>query len=358
MSLILEGPDGSGKSTLAHMLVEKYGYRSVHHGLYPDDSSGVLFLRYAMALLEADVTPTVIDRCFYSEMIYGQVMRNHDRLGAYGCALLARLANARNINQITCLPPWGVVQENWAEKRREKYDPAKGKGDYVDAEERIHSIYNLYAEISSLFYDYTRDSPEQLVGLLGFRRRSFPSWMIGTPGARFLIVGEQVNLKRNFHALPFFDLGRSSRYLTEALWSAGYREPEMAFINAISPKGMTYDLQAAASRCGRFVTAVAFGEIAAKACKHFNVPFVKVPHPAYWRRFEEPRTNDYIQMLKEIYENPSGKLLPSLVSTSTKSNGAGRSRRPSWPARPGDHRNPAGRRKVTPKRNRSSKPKS
>lgn len=75
MIIIIEGPDGSGKTTLAEKLSKQTGYPVVHRSQPKSEEEKLQMLRgYVDAI---DVGKNVIfDRCWYSEMAYGPVMRD------------------------------------------------------------------------------------------------------------------------------------------------------------------------------------------------------------------------------------------------------------------------------------------
>lgn len=162
-SLIIEGPDGAGKTRLSTDLLNYYlrlGYK--HLGQRFDLDATNFFLWHTEEILAAAKEPTLLDRSFHSERVYGKVMRNgNDRLGDLCFSNLSQLQNLCDIPVIYCLPPWEVVRENWLEKRKEKWNPETRKGDYVDAEEKARSIHAEYTKLSlqdvgrHFVYDYT-----------------------------------------------------------------------------------------------------------------------------------------------------------------------------------------------------------
>lgn len=166
-SIIIEGPDGAGKTRLAKELLTYLGSISAglgykHLGQRFDLDAINFFLWHSEEILAAAKEPTLLDRSFHSERVYGKVMRNgEDRLGDLGFSNLSQLAHSCSIPVIYCLPPWEVVRENWLEKRKEKWNPETRQGDYVDAEEKARSIYFEYTKLSHrdtgrhFVYDYT-----------------------------------------------------------------------------------------------------------------------------------------------------------------------------------------------------------
>lgn len=319
-TIILEGPDGAGKSTLAEHLLRGLclGWTREHHGLYPKDTGEQLLHRYTTSILKGRV---LLDRCFMSEFAYGTVMRGQDRLGPQGHRLLSRLCASRGVTEVICLPSFDEVRKNWLEKRKEKFDPVKGTGDYIDAESKLHRVYHLY-EMMTANQDRVVQINYQVLPLKeqGFHivtkmylQKTLPGYCLGSPMARYLIVGEQANRKRSDFDLPFYQLTGTSLYLNECLRDARAKEFDLAFVNAVKWSGVVTDkhrhrrrhegennLKAVVDRLPRFATAIALGEVAARVCQNQGIPYVKLPHPSYWKRFHFNKTKKYIKMLKEV----------------------------------------------------------
>ena len=75
MIFILEGPDGSGKSTLAKKLSEQTGYSVVHMSApKTEEEKASMFDMYKQAIAES--YNVIFDRSWYSEIVYGPVMRD------------------------------------------------------------------------------------------------------------------------------------------------------------------------------------------------------------------------------------------------------------------------------------------
>lgn len=305
--IILEGPDGSGKSTLAKLLVEQYHYGYIHNGLYANEDSEQLLNIYTNQILGAlDMAKDiVIDRSFLSEHVYGPVMRACDRL-EMGRTLLTRLTRARDVTEVICLPSWVTVRENWTEKRKDRWDPITGKGDYVDGVMKLRSIYDryqaqLYAGSHYKKYDYVEDSiavTSALSWILPRRYDVLPDGVIGSPDASVLIVGERVNPnKARLWELPFYDIYASSGFLHGTLRQLDIPEQEFAFTNAMTSLGAR-DLNEVTKHLPRFYTAIALGNVAAQVCAEQGIRHFKVPHPAYYLRFMGKGTK-YNQLIKE-----------------------------------------------------------
>ena len=75
MLIILTGPDGSGKSTLAKRLSAQTGYPIQHRHKPKDQAEKDAMMEMYINLIEtgADV---ILDRAWYCEMVYGDIMRD------------------------------------------------------------------------------------------------------------------------------------------------------------------------------------------------------------------------------------------------------------------------------------------
>ncbi len=75
MLIILTGPDGSGKSTLANKLAEQTGFEIEHRTKPKDDAEKLAMMEmYREAIIsKRDV---ILDRAWYCEMVYGDIMRD------------------------------------------------------------------------------------------------------------------------------------------------------------------------------------------------------------------------------------------------------------------------------------------
>lgn len=75
MIIILEGPDGAGKTTLANRLARQNNY-SVIHRKQPKSTKEKqnMMSEYLESIKNSN--NVIFDRCWYSEMVYGPVMRD------------------------------------------------------------------------------------------------------------------------------------------------------------------------------------------------------------------------------------------------------------------------------------------
>jgi hypothetical protein len=321
-TIILEGPDGSGKSTLAKKIGDEFKaqgctVKHTHHGLYMKETGSDLLWIYTKSILDESADVHIIDRCYLSEPVYGSVMRGVDRLGPHGCTLLHRLCQARGVVEAVCLPPWPTVLTNWSEKRKSKWDPTKGTGDYVDAREKAYAIFKSYQEIlkcpDQVPFNYLQH--HSIGYLVGSEPKPFyQRGVIGPTRAEFLIVGEQVNLNKENSKfdLPFYELNSSSLFLNRMLEIAGVDDDGVAFTNALTLSGTCTDehrhrrkhsgerdLRSIVGCMPEFIRCVALGKTAARVCQSQGLPFVELRHPSYVKRFFLAQHEAYAQQLKE-----------------------------------------------------------
>lgn len=75
MIIIIEGPDGSGKSTLAKRLSDQTGMPIKHRSKPKSEKEKIeMFNSYIEDIKSGK--DLIMDRCWYSEMVYGEVMRD------------------------------------------------------------------------------------------------------------------------------------------------------------------------------------------------------------------------------------------------------------------------------------------
>jgi len=75
MIIMLEGPDGSGKTTLAKRLSKQTGYKVIRSVRPETDEEKTQMMNQYMRTIRTRKN-IIFDRCWYSEMVYGLVMRD------------------------------------------------------------------------------------------------------------------------------------------------------------------------------------------------------------------------------------------------------------------------------------------
>lgn len=75
MIIIIEGPDGSGKTTLAEKLSKQTKYPIIHRSQPKTEEEKKLMMGEYLQTIRSGKN-MIFDRCWYSEMAYGPVMRD------------------------------------------------------------------------------------------------------------------------------------------------------------------------------------------------------------------------------------------------------------------------------------------
>lgn len=211
--VILEGPEGSGKSTLAKKFTERYGFAVQSCGAPPADCPSVRD-HYAKLLLDA-TRPTVFDRHFLSQLVYGPLLRGSSGLSDLDVTLLTRLITALGTTIIYCDPGWDACDEH-ASRRDDR--PWR-----EDAYQEWARFADAWPGIPSRWYNWQSDTALPSPRL---RETCCPPEVIGSPHATVLIMGDRSDSPTG---LPFF----SPRFapLHACLDDTGPEAMDIAFIN-------------------------------------------------------------------------------------------------------------------------------
>jgi hypothetical protein len=312
--IICEGPDGAGKTTLANEFV-KLGFEYVHNGA-PQPGED-LFETYTKQILRFGLQDVVFDRLHLGEIIYGTIVRGKSLLTIEQIRLLNRLIYSRGATTFFCLPKFDTVFANWS---------ARHGQEYVRLPMHMRQIYDMYR---SLLQEY-QGLNHQVIdyeNYLGPNEWQTPrdtpflnEGVIGNPKARYLFVGEKAG---GPHDLAFYSDQRSSHFLNECLWEAGYSESELAFTNAYTMNGqprrlavLTGALQNREYKFGNLAgpirqayrtfdgpqTVITLGELAHRRCEIEELEHFQAPHPQYIKRFKSRQRWRYVELLKSFRE--------------------------------------------------------
>jgi hypothetical protein len=190
--IIVEGPDGSGKTTLVNQLcrdlqLKKSGFSSLSKGtrdrVLPDDPRTRVY--NAMAHAVGGQAVEIHDRLFWSEEIYGMMLRGGSKFSRIEAWRVEDILLAMKVPIIWCAVPWEVAKENLAgnEPQLDGWDWSHGF--------QIHESYllkgvQLYKrEGGVLLYDYTKDEHLNYDEVLDYIKRYLQarrSWTIGYGG--------------------------------------------------------------------------------------------------------------------------------------------------------------------------------
>lgn len=91
MLIIVEGPDGAGKTSAVKSLASAYSDSLVYHFGAPVPGEDQ-FMRYAKPIIDFGSKLLLIyDRSWYSEFVYGPIMRNGSEISIDQCKILEQL---------------------------------------------------------------------------------------------------------------------------------------------------------------------------------------------------------------------------------------------------------------------------
>lgn len=154
--IILEGVDGSGKSTLAKKLAEFHNAPVIHHTQHTDTRDYVTGL-LGMGISRHPGAPEaiIVDRCWYSEPIYGNVYRGGaDKVGPVNCRTLEQIYHRAYTTVVYCDPGWEQIALNWANRG--------DKEEMLDSINQLQRAYDLYQKrwmfwrLPTTRYDYLK----------------------------------------------------------------------------------------------------------------------------------------------------------------------------------------------------------
>ncbi len=139
MKIIIEGSDGSGKSTLARYLSATTGYPVVHRSK-PKDEEDRLRMYKDYVDSAHSCSNEIWDRAFYSEIVYGKVMRDQSCLTIEQMLELEKILGEGGCLIIFCT---GNAQDMWenSQKRGETYITS------------VEQIWTLDDEYKKLFFN-------------------------------------------------------------------------------------------------------------------------------------------------------------------------------------------------------------
>lgn len=136
MLFIIEGADGSGKTSFAEMLSKQTGYPILHRSQPKDEDEKVRMFDEYMRLASSSKN-VILDRCWYSEMVYGPVMRDESVLSYPDMYKLERAAKKHGAIIIYCTDK---IETLWKRCQR------RGEDYIVDAN-TYKQIYDGYEEL-------------------------------------------------------------------------------------------------------------------------------------------------------------------------------------------------------------------
>ena len=151
MIIIIEGIDGAGKTMLANKLRDQTGYMILHRSHKTDADPNRVFDEY-MQVIESGKN-CIMDRAWYSEMVYGPVMRDASLINYPQMYALEKALAKRGAIVIHCT---GSLKSLWKRcmERGEDYlvDPDKYRDIYNGYETLMNEVPHLVPVVQ---YEYT-----------------------------------------------------------------------------------------------------------------------------------------------------------------------------------------------------------
>ncbi len=296
MLIVLEGVDCTGKSTLAQQLAAMTGAEVQHFGppeRHPLLEWGSVATNYAPS--SGDL---VLDRFHWGEIVYGPHYRGKSDLGLEGFMWLELVLASRGaVTVLTTGDPdkiyARVVSSNDAYVDHD-IDHLRGLADtYEMLARRAHTPIVRHA------FDYGMEIDlEALIALARRQERQLATaWpeYIGSGSPEVLLVGECPGNPEDdrLHHLPFPPWpGSSGHYLFRTLTHAEVASHSFGIVNAENAGGIPIDLDGLWDGLGR-PNVIALGNVAATHLADAAVPFSRVPHPQWVRRFHHTELLTY-----------------------------------------------------------------
>lgn len=154
--IILEGLDGVGKSTIVEHL-KQFGFSNLHYDY--DSANNDLIKKYSSISNRTDLNNLIADRSFFSEMVYGTVLRGGSRISDEQFVDLLKLYASLNVKVIYLTSDKEVLLKRRQEDKKD-YDMLNSK--YMGLNDKYGQIMNLAAKyLPVLHIDTSEKSMEQ-----------------------------------------------------------------------------------------------------------------------------------------------------------------------------------------------------
>ena len=150
MIIIIEGPDGSGKTTLANTLSKQTGYPVIHRSQPKTEEEKAEMLQGYIDTIKAGRN-AIFDRCWYSEMVYGPVMRDASVITYPAMYELERMLAKRGALIIHCKDDPDIL---WHRATRRGEDYIKDYGIHVDICKSFDALFSVPHLIPVVTYGY------------------------------------------------------------------------------------------------------------------------------------------------------------------------------------------------------------
>lgn len=161
MIIFTEGPDGAGKSVLAAALAEATGFELKRFS-YPrgEAEKKSMFDMYTDLIYANEDYNIIVDRCWYSEMIYGPLMRGGSAISTEQMYELEKMVMNHGGGMIVhCSAPTEVLLER-VNSRGDDYVPINGP--FIELlKQRYETLLNETLHLVPVMsYEYVKNLPK------------------------------------------------------------------------------------------------------------------------------------------------------------------------------------------------------
>ena len=134
MIYIIEGVDGTGKSTMANLIADATRTNIMHMEQPVDSAPGVMFSSYMDII--TNHKDLILDRAWYSEMIYGPVFRKHSQIPISD---MFKLEKELIGNAVIIYCRTSNIQKTWlnCKERGEDFVPAENYAGLFESYEKL-----------------------------------------------------------------------------------------------------------------------------------------------------------------------------------------------------------------------------
>jgi hypothetical protein len=241
-------------------------------------------------------TPTVFDRLFHGELVYGPLCRGASRLSPYQAQYL-------ELEAADCLVIWCYASP----------ERLVARGDPIYRTVKVKDLLDRYlfvresSRLEMCLYDSDRMLPTDL-DLPCPTLRAMPGRWVGGEFAGVTLVGErfpgslphwsserwQTDLA---HFRPFDD-SRSGDYLLKALAGTSYRPRDLRIVNAVKQDMELFKGREQLRLETLGTRVIALGNDAEDELTRAKVKVdAKIPHPQFWSRFHHAELGQYVELL-------------------------------------------------------------
>lgn len=292
MIIIIEGADRTGKTSLANEICKAFHYDYKHFGV-PGPKPADEYLDFLLNLK----TPTVCDRFYVGELVYGPMLRKKESITPFQRLTIERVIRYLGGFIIHADTDWSLVKERFL-LSKEPISLEQNAESHMRFKDVMKTI-----KVPRLRYNgrTERDLSEAIFQLHPFidaqlkRRKLIHLHGVGTTiGPKIIFIGDTLSAKNSWRNIPFSG-GPASMFFSDQLAKSKVDE---RFVYVQNQDTLTKD-QLDLLRHDQNIV-VALGKEAATQLEKLRCHFILMPHPQYWNRFQKKNHNHYSEMLNKV----------------------------------------------------------